>query len=144
MCQGSCRVVGAWGRLELRRNRSLTLRLHHRIAIGPTLADDTAEYLCYRLANVGAAKREIFSTDAVALIHEAASGLLRNVDRLATNCLKAAARGKHRIVDRELILHVLDSAQPLGTDEKNLNRRAPSSDHRDGHPIACVPRAHRG
>jgi type II secretory pathway predicted ATPase ExeA len=104
------------GRLELRRNRSLTSRIHHRIAIGPALADDTAEYIYYRLTKAGGRDKEIFSTDAVALIHEASSGLLRDVDRIATACLKAAARGKHRIVDRELILHVLDAYQPFGID----------------------------
>jgi len=103
-----------WGRLELRRNRSLTSRIHHRLAIGPALADDTAEYIRHRLAQANVPKQEIFSTDAVALLHEASSGLLRDIDRIATACLKAAARGKHRIVDRELILHVLDAYQPFG------------------------------
>ena len=104
------------GRLDLRRNRSLTSRIHYRIAIGPALADDTAEYIRYRLTKAAVRDKEIFSTDAVALIHEASSGLLRDVDRIATACLKAAARGKHRIVDRELILHVLDAYQPFGID----------------------------
>lgn len=99
-----------WGRLELRRNRSLTSRVHHRITIGPALADDSAEYIRYRLAKAGC-KKEIFSSDAVALTHEASSGMLRDIDRIATACLKAAARVKHRIVDRELVLRVLDSHQ---------------------------------
>ncbi|MBW2736183.1 MAG: AAA family ATPase [Deltaproteobacteria bacterium] len=105
-----------WGRLDLRRNRSLLSRIHHRIAVGPALVDDTAEYIRYRFAGVGAGKREVFSSDAVALTHEASSGILRDIDRIATACLKAAARGKHRIVDRELILHVLDAYQPFGID----------------------------
>ena len=105
-----------WGRLELRRNRSLASRLHHRLAIGPALVDDTAEYIRHRLKAVGS-KREILSTDTVALIHEASSGLLRDIDRIATACLKAAAKGKHRIVDRELVLHVLDANRPYGIDD---------------------------
>ena len=105
-----------WGRLELRRNRSLASRLHHRLAIGPALVDDTDEYIRHRLKAVGS-KREILSTDTVALIHEASSGLLRDIDRLATACLKAAAKGKHRIVDRELVLHVLDAYRPYAIDD---------------------------
>lgn len=40
--------------------------------------DDTAEYLRFRLARVGCEK-ELFSSDAIAMLHESASGALRDV-----------------------------------------------------------------
>jgi general secretion pathway protein A len=101
-----------WDRLELRRNRSLLSRIHHRLTIGSAMADDTAEYIRHRLIKVGC-KREVFSSDAIALIHEASLGTLRDIDRLATACLKSASRARLKIVDRELILRVLDSHQPM-------------------------------
>ena len=48
-----------------------------------------AEYLRYRLKRAGV-EREIFTADAVALLHEAASGGMRDLDRLATSCLREA------------------------------------------------------
>ncbi len=62
--------------------------------------DDTAEYLRYRLKRAGV-EREIFTADAVALLHEAASGGMRDLDRLATGCLREAARKKRKLVERD-------------------------------------------
>jgi type II secretory pathway predicted ATPase ExeA len=96
-------------RLELRRNRSLLTRIHHRLKIGPALPDDTTEYLRHRLNHAGCG-HEVFAADAIALLHEAASGTLRNIDRIATACLKAAARRKQGLIDRQLLLHVIDAS----------------------------------
>ena len=52
--------------------------------------------------NAGA-QREIFTADAVALLHEAASGGMRDLDRLATGCLREAARKKRKLVERDLL-----------------------------------------
>ena len=57
-------------RLALRKNRSLYSRIHRRLSSGPC-PDDTAEYLRLRLRRAGC-DREVFTSDAVALLHEAA------------------------------------------------------------------------
>jgi type II secretory pathway predicted ATPase ExeA len=88
------------GRLGLRRNRSLYSRIHNRFALEPSTVDDTAEYLRHRLRLAGA-DREIFSHDAVALIHELAGGSLRGIDRVASDALRDTARRKKKVVDRE-------------------------------------------
>jgi general secretion pathway protein A len=69
-------------RLALRRNRSLHSRLSYRLSIEPLAPDDTADYVRMRLAAVGCNK-ELFTSDAIAMLHEATSGALRDVDRVA-------------------------------------------------------------
>lgn len=95
-------------RLSLRRNRSLLSRIHRRFVIGPLTHDDTADYLRTRLRLAGC-DRELFSADAVALLHEHASGALRDIDRLATAGLREAARKKRKGVDGETLQRVLDA-----------------------------------
>jgi general secretion pathway protein A len=100
-------------RLRLRRNRSLHSRLHHRFAVGSLSPDDTADYLRTRLARVGATK-DIFSVDALAILHEAAGSSLRDTDRLATAALRAAARKKKKLVERDVLSRILQSESEDG------------------------------
>lgn len=92
-------------RLALSKNRSLYSRIHARIALGESTSDDTIEYIAYRARRAGA-ERDLFSQDASAVIHEAARGRLRDVDRLATSALKSAARKKARVVERDIAVRV--------------------------------------
>ncbi len=93
-------------RLALAKNRSLWSRIHARISLGEAVPGDTAEYLAYRLRHAGC-EREAFTSDAIALIHEESRGRLRDIDRVATDALKVAARRKLRTIDRELLVRVL-------------------------------------
>lgn len=95
-------------RLALRRNRSLISRIHHRVAIGPLTPEDTAEYVRIRLTGAGC-KREIFTSDALAMLHEATRGAMREIDRIATDALRLAARKKSRLVERDALAHILDA-----------------------------------
>jgi general secretion pathway protein A len=90
-------------RLALAKNRSLWSRIHTRLCLGEATSGDTAEYIAFRLKRAGA-DRELFSSDAIALIHEQTQGRLREIDRVATDALKLGARHKIRIVDRELVV----------------------------------------
>lgn len=95
-------------RMRLRRNRSLYSRLHHRLCIGTLTPEDTADYVRMRVARVGGSK-ELFSNDALALLHEAAAGSLRDIDRLATAALRLAARRKRKAVDRDILARVVQT-----------------------------------
>lgn len=95
-------------RLALRRNRSLYSRIPRRFFVDPLSPDDTAEYLRMRLARAGC-DRELFASDAVAMVHEAATGTLRDVDRIATNALRDAARKKRKLVERDTVIKVLEA-----------------------------------
>lgn len=93
-------------RMTLRRNRCLYSRIHHRLTIEPLVHDDTADYIAYRLKAAGCT-RELFTTDAVAMIHEAALGSLRDIDRVATAALRASARHKRKLIERDVVEHVI-------------------------------------
>lgn len=102
-------------RLPLARNRSLWSRIHTRISLGEATPGDSAEYVGYRIKRAGS-EREVFNSDALAIVHEHAQGRLREVDRICTDALKLAARRKLKIIDRELVARVLDESAELGED----------------------------
>src|SRR6266581_2763263 len=89
-------------RLIMRRNRSLHSRITYRLAIEPLSPNDTADYIRARLAAVGATK-ELFTSDAIAILHEAVSGSLRDIDRIAHNALRSSARRKRKLVERDVV-----------------------------------------
>ena len=95
-------------RLAMRRNRSLYSRLHYRLTIEPLSPEDTAEYVRARLAAAGAAK-ELFTSDAIAILHEAASGSLRDIDRVAHKALRLSARRKRKLVERDVVQAILQA-----------------------------------
>lgn len=95
-------------RLELRRNRSLFSRIQRRFVITPLVQEDTADYLRVRLKAVGC-DRELFAEGAVSLIHERASGTLRDIDRLATAGFREASRRRKKLVDTDAIQRAIES-----------------------------------
>ena len=95
-------------RLAMRRNRSLHSRLHYRLTIEPLSPDDTADYVRARLAAAGASK-ELFTSDAIAILHEAASGSLRDIDRVAHKALRLSTRKKRKLVERDVLQAVLQA-----------------------------------
>jgi type II secretory pathway predicted ATPase ExeA len=82
--------------------------MHQRLAIGPTTPEDTADYVRLRVTRVGGSK-DLFASDAIAVLHEAAASSLRDIDRLATLALRLAARRKRKTVERDLVARILQS-----------------------------------
>lgn len=99
-----------WDRMMLRRNRALWSRIHCRIHMGEAEPADTVEYVRHRLTTAGA-DRQLLSSDALALLHEGTAGRLREVDRIATGCLRTAAHAGHQIVDRDIVSRTLTADQ---------------------------------
>jgi general secretion pathway protein A len=95
-------------RLELRRNRSLYSRIHHRLEIPALAPEDSAEYLRMRMARVGV-EREVFSSDAAVLLHEATAGAMRELDRLSAAALRETARKKRKLVERDVVSRVVEA-----------------------------------
>jgi type II secretory pathway predicted ATPase ExeA len=94
-------------RMSLRRNRCLYSRIQYRLVIDPIVPNDTADYIAFRLNGAGC-KRDVFTTDAIAMIHETALGSLRDIDRVATAALRASARRKRKLVERDVVDHVIN------------------------------------
>ncbi len=97
-----------WDRMLLRRNRSLWTRIHTRVRLPEPEPADTVEYVGHRLSLAGN-ERELFTSDALALLHEGSAGRLRDIDRLATAALKQGARSKLKQIDRALVVNVANS-----------------------------------
>jgi general secretion pathway protein A len=95
-----------WARLRLHKNRSLWSRIHCRVAIDDPAPEDTVEYVAYRLRCAGT-ERQLFTSDALSVLHEGTSGILRDIDRVAGNALRTAARRKLKEVDRSIVSAVL-------------------------------------
>jgi len=95
-------------RLRLRRNRSLYSRMHHRLTIGALSIDDTSDYVRVRVTRAGGPK-DLFTPDALAMLHEAAAGSLRDIDRIANAALRLASRRKRKTIERELLARVLQT-----------------------------------
>lgn len=95
-------------RLTLRRNRCLYSRLHARLHIDPLRPEDSAAYLHFRLAHAGC-ERDLFTHDAIAMLHEATSGALRDIDRLASAALRLTARRKRKLVERDVIALAIEA-----------------------------------
>jgi type II secretory pathway predicted ATPase ExeA len=73
--------------------------------LGEAKPEDTAEYLRHRLEAAGATT-ELFDSEAVALLHEATEGRLREIDRIGTEALRIGARKKLKRIDRHVITAV--------------------------------------
>lgn len=93
-------------RMHLRRNRSLASRLAVRRRIAPLSPEDTRDYLAFRLEHAGAT-REIFTSDAIAYLHEATGGTLRDLDRIAAATLREATAHRRERVERDIVQRVL-------------------------------------
>ncbi len=89
-------------RLSLRRNRALYSRISRRFRVGSLRPEDTREYIRARLKLAGC-DQELFASDAIALIHEAAEGTLRDLDRLANNSMRHASNLNSKLVERDSV-----------------------------------------
>lgn len=54
--------------------------------------------------------RELFTADAIAMVHDAAAGAHREIDRLATAALRVAAQRKKKLVERDRLAHVVEAS----------------------------------
>ena len=53
--------------------------------------------------------REIFASDATVLLHEATVGAMRDLDRVAAAALRESARKKRKLVERDVVTHVIEA-----------------------------------
>lgn len=92
-------------RLRHRTYRALTQRIGVSFHLVPLGVEDTLGYVAHRLAVAGA-PRELFTRGAVVRLHEAAGGIPRVVNHIATQALlEGMARGSAR-VDADVIAAV--------------------------------------
>lgn len=95
-------------RLGKRRNRSLSSRMAQRLRIDPLVPGDTAEYIAHRLKLVGFNK-DVFTEESITLLHEQTGGAMRDIDRIATAALRITAKKKRKLIERDVIAHVIEA-----------------------------------
>src|SRR2546423_14073996 len=94
------------GRPTVRRMRGVGAvaawdqRIGLKCAIPAMTAEQTAAYITHHLQLAGRADA-IFSEDAMTLVHDAARGLPRAVNNIATQALVAAMAARKNIVDEQ-------------------------------------------
>lgn len=82
--------------------KSLSTRLPTRIALKTLDSVGVREYVSHRLAKVGA-KTQIFSEDALLLLAEATTGVLRKIDILAQQSLLQGLSAKGTVIDSVMV-----------------------------------------
>ena len=90
----------------LKPGQHLRPAIDRRLSIGPMTADDTSEYVRLRLARAGC-DRDLFTSEALTSLHEAAGSSLREIDRVATAALRESARRKKKLVERDVMARVI-------------------------------------
>lgn len=94
-------------RLGGKHNRALYTRLHVRLRVPALTVADSAAYLAHRLGRVGA-PRDLFHEDAIAALHGATQGGMRELDRLATDAMKLAAERRKARIDANTVDDIID------------------------------------
>lgn len=93
-------------RLRLGIHRALLTRIHTKVELSAGSPEMSATYIRKRLADAGA-RREVFTGDGLAMLHELTGGVLRSVDVLAEASLRLAALDDQSLVDRTVVQRAL-------------------------------------
>jgi type II secretory pathway predicted ATPase ExeA len=89
-------------RLQHRAYRPLTQRIGAQFHLTPLTAADTHAYLRHR-STVAGATRELFTPEAVRRLHQAAGGIPRMVNHLATQALLEGMTRDRHVVDEDVV-----------------------------------------
>jgi type II secretory pathway predicted ATPase ExeA len=116
-------------RLEHRAYRAVTQRIGAQFHLTPLSAADTARYVRHRLAVAGA-EGEVFSEGALLRLHEAAGGIPRVLNHLATQALLEGMGRGIRLIDEEVVSSAVSGQAFLGGEReaKRPTRRRASAD----------------
>jgi general secretion pathway protein A len=98
-------------RLKLGIHRSLLTRLSTKVELTPASPERTTAYVRQRIRAAGGTA-ELFAPEALGMLHELTSGVLRSIDIVASEALRLAALQDVKLVDRALLLRA-HRASPL-------------------------------
>ncbi len=86
--------------------RQLKQRVALRCELKPLTLQETATYLAGRIQAAGGQGAQVFTRDAVSLIHERSAGIPRTISVLADNALVSGFALEQRPVGRHIVLDV--------------------------------------
>jgi hypothetical protein len=93
--------------------RQLKQRISLRCEIKPLKAEDVSGYIRARLKVAGASRLDLFTADAVAMIHRASEGIPRLVNNICDNALLTGYAMNSRTITAEIISEVAESLDLL-------------------------------
>lgn len=91
----------------IHRIRELEQRIAIRYVLKPFDLKDTAKYILFRQKKAGA-EENVFSRQAIGLVHEQSQGLPRGINNLCDLALLIGFSEGHRLIDSTLIKDVID------------------------------------
>jgi len=103
----------------LNRNelRQLKQRVSLRCVLKPLSAFEVNEYIRFRLKVAGAARVNLFSPDAVALISRISEGVPRVINNLCDNALLFGYAGGNELITGDVISEVIDTLELSAPDQ---------------------------
>ncbi len=112
------------------KNRAVRQRLFLKIDMTPLTADETEDYIRYRLKIAGTGENP-FTARAMHLIHRYALGIPKQINTLCQQALETAYVQGRRTVDHKVLEEIIQQqSQPLPT----LREEAPGRSEETGHP----------
>jgi general secretion pathway protein A len=93
-------------RLNDRSLRQFKQRVALRCELQPLTAQETAAYIVGRIRAAGGVAAEVFTRQAVAIMHERAGGIPRTISVIADNSLLAGFAGGQRPVNADMVSEV--------------------------------------
>jgi general secretion pathway protein A len=100
--------------------RQLKQRISLRCEIKPLKADEISAYIRTRLKVAGAARLDLFTANAIALIYRASEGIPRLINNLCDNALLTGYAMNARLITSQIVAEVaesLDLLQPMIEDD---------------------------
>lgn len=98
-------------RLAEKSMRQLKERITHNFALEPLNRNEIAHYLMFRMRAAGYRGPDIFTPNAVRLIHQASEGLTRRINILADKALLSAFSENKHLIDSKHIRAAITDAQ---------------------------------
>jgi len=115
-------------RLSEQSLRQLKQRIALRCELRPLSMRESGVYIASRISAAGGVPAEVFTREAVTLIHEFSRGIPRTINVISDNALLGGFAKGQRLVTRDLVREVcrdFDIAPPTTTREQQPTRKEP-------------------
>jgi general secretion pathway protein A len=107
-------------RLNDRSLRQFKQRVALRCELRPLTAQETAAYIVGRIRAAGGVAAEVFTRQAVAMMHDRAGGIPRTISVIADNSLLAGFAAGHRPVNADMVSEVCRDFDLSGSGKERL------------------------
>lgn len=96
-----------WKKLQLQKCNAIRQRIDVQCMLGHFDRAQTENYIKHQLA-FACAESDIFTDEAINLIHEFSAGAARVIDKVCTNLLIYGSQSKKRLIDDHAVRAILN------------------------------------